>query len=51
MSSFKRFSLAAMLAVMLLSAIVLTSCVSFSGSKIDEIPPLDFSKDLDDDAD
>ena len=51
MSSFKRFSLAAMLAVMLLSAIVLTSCVSFSGSKIDEIPPLDFSKDVNDDAD
>ncbi len=45
MSSFKRYTFAAMLTALLLASVLLTSCVSFSGSTIDDIPPLDFSKD------
>lgn len=45
MSSFKRYTMAALISALLLTAVLLTSCVSFSGSTIDEIPPLDFSKD------
>ncbi len=43
MSSFKRYSLAALLAALLL-AVLLTSCVNFDGSSINDLPPLDFSE-------
>lgn len=47
MSSFKRFSLATLLAALLLTAVVLTSCVSFDSSSINDLPPLNFSQDPD----
>ncbi len=47
MSSFKRFSLATLLAALLLTAVVLTSCVSFDSSSINDLPPLNFSQDQD----
>lgn len=46
MSSFKRYSLAALLAALLLTAVLLTSCVNFDSSSINELPPLDFSEDV-----
>jgi len=49
MSSFKRYSLAAVLSALLLIAVLLTSCVNFSGSSINEIPPLEFSDTVKDD--
>ena len=45
MSSFKRYSLAALLAALLLTAVLLTSCVNFDSSSINDLPPLDFSDD------
>ncbi len=48
MSSFKRYSLATVLAVLLLTAVLLTSCVNFSDSSINEVPPLEFSDPVDD---
>lgn len=43
MSSFKRYSLAALLAALLL-AVLLTSCVNFDSSSINDLPPLNFSE-------
>lgn len=45
MSSFKRYSLAALLAALLVTAVLLTSCVNFDSSSINDLPPLDFSDD------
>ena len=49
MSSFKRYSLAAVLSALLLIAVLLTSCVNFSSSSINDIPPLEFSDTVKDD--
>lgn len=46
MSSFKRYSLAALLAALLLTAVLLTSCVNFDSSSINDLPPLDFSDEV-----
>lgn len=49
MSSIKKCTLAVLLVALLLASALLTSCVNFSGSTIDDIPPLDFSEDIQED--